>query len=72
MLTSLLVYFDEKYGKTKYNSEEFNTCGRSIKTGLISCDIVSATPTTHQHLLLLCSPKCTHFCWTGFDLRLLL
>ena len=50
MLTSLLVYFDEKYGNTKYNSEEFNTCGRSIKTGLISCDIVSAMLTTLLHL----------------------
>ena len=36
-----MIWIDHKYGGSKKNSEDFNTCGRSIKTGLIAVDIVS-------------------------------
>ncbi|KAG6557244.1 hypothetical protein Mapa_001171 [Marchantia paleacea] len=41
LLTGLLSFLDQRYGGTKDNSEEFNTAGRSIKTGLIAVDVVS-------------------------------
>lgn len=37
-----MVLLDQKFGGgRKSSSEEFNTCGRTIKTGLIAVDIVS-------------------------------
>ena len=39
--TTGMIWIDHKYGGSKKNSEDFNTCGRSIKTGLIAVDIVS-------------------------------
>ncbi|KAL0044933.1 hypothetical protein WJX82_002287 [Trebouxia sp. C0006] len=41
ILTVTLVQIDRRWGGTKYNSEHFNTAGRSVKTGLISVDIQS-------------------------------
>ncbi|KAG8462097.1 hypothetical protein KFE25_011547 [Diacronema lutheri] len=41
VFTSLLVYLDTKYGGTKMTSEQFNTAGRSVKTGLSASVIVS-------------------------------
>jgi len=41
-LTIGLVYGDYRArGGRHYNSEDFNTAGRSIKTGLIAVDVVS-------------------------------
>ncbi|CAL5219522.1 g1369 [Coccomyxa viridis] len=36
-----LVYLDIAFSGEEYNSEHFNTAGRTIKTGLIAVDIVS-------------------------------
>ncbi|KAL4418865.1 hypothetical protein ABPG77_002621 [Micractinium sp. CCAP 211/92] len=41
VVTSFLVWLDYKYGGTKQTSEQFNTAGRSVKTGLIANVIVS-------------------------------
>lgn len=41
LLTIVITIFDRKYAGTKYDSEEFNTAGRSIKTGLVAVDVVS-------------------------------
>lgn len=41
IFTSILVYFDEKYGGTSATSEHFSTAGRSVSYGLTGCDIVS-------------------------------
>lgn len=41
VVTSLLVWLDYRYGGTKKSSEQFNTAGRSVKTGLIANVIVS-------------------------------
>lgn len=41
VLTILISILDEKFAGTKYDSEEFNTAGRSIKTGLVAVDVVS-------------------------------
>eukprot|EP00250_Pteridium_aquilinum_P011531 c20130_g1_i1 orf=235-2172(+) len=41
VLTILITILDEKYAGTEYDSEEFNTAGRSIKTGLVAVDVVS-------------------------------
>ncbi|KAK9812194.1 hypothetical protein WJX73_003550 [Symbiochloris irregularis] len=41
LLVLALVWADSRYGDTRYHSEEFNTAGRTIKTGLIAVDITS-------------------------------
>ena len=41
LLTSLIVYLDYNFGGTAMTSEEFNTAGRSIKTGLTASVTVS-------------------------------
>ena len=42
LLTVLLVFADYRSrGGKHYNSEDFNTAGRTIKTGLIAVDVVS-------------------------------
>jgi len=41
VVTSFLVWLDYRYGGTKQTSEQFNTAGRSVKTGLIANVIVS-------------------------------
>ncbi|GAB4814949.1 hypothetical protein N2152v2_001995 [Parachlorella kessleri] len=41
VVTSLVIWIDYKYGGTVKTSEQFNTAGRSIKTGLIANVIVS-------------------------------
>jgi len=41
LFTSLMVWLDAKYGGTIVNSEQFNTAGRSVKTGLTASVIVS-------------------------------
>lgn len=41
VLTILITILDGKYAGTKYDSEVFNTAGRSIKTGLVAVDVVS-------------------------------
>ena len=42
LLTVLLVFADYRArGGRHYNSEDFNTAGRTIKTGLIAVDVVS-------------------------------
>lgn len=41
LLTSLLVWLDYNFGGTAMTSEEFNTAGRSVKTGLTAAVIVS-------------------------------
>lgn len=41
VFTSILVWLDYSFGGTRTTSEQFNTAGRSIKTGLIAVDIVS-------------------------------
>ena len=40
-LTSLIVWIDYTFGGTEMTSEEFNTAGRSVKTGLTASVIVS-------------------------------
>ncbi|KAK9909531.1 hypothetical protein WJX75_003728 [Coccomyxa subellipsoidea] len=41
LLAVLLVWVDITYSGAVYNSEQFNTAGRSIGTGLLAVDIVS-------------------------------
>jgi len=41
LFTSLLVWLDAKILGTKYDSEQFNTAGRTVKTGLTASVIVS-------------------------------
>ena len=41
MLTIVLTIVDKSFLGTRYDSEGFNTAGRSIKTGLIAVDVVS-------------------------------
>ncbi|KAH7298840.1 hypothetical protein KP509_25G061100 [Ceratopteris richardii] len=41
VLTIMISIFDRKYGGASNTSEEFNTAGRSIKTGLVAVDVVS-------------------------------
>eukprot|EP00892_Ulva_mutabilis_P007270 jgi/Ulvmu1/4915/UM201_0007.1 len=41
LVTSLIVYVDYTFGGTAMTSEEFNTAGRNIKTGLTASVIVS-------------------------------
>ncbi|KAH7298838.1 hypothetical protein KP509_25G060900 [Ceratopteris richardii] len=41
VLTIMISIFDRKYGGANNTSEEFNTAGRSIKTGLVAVDVVS-------------------------------
>ena len=50
LLTILLVFADYRSrGGRHYNSEDFNTAGRTIKTGLIAVDVVSHWCGTHMH-----------------------
>lgn len=41
LITGIIVFVDYKYGGTPLTSEEFNTAGRGIKTGLVASVIVS-------------------------------
>ncbi len=41
LLTSGMVWLDDKFGGASSSSESFSTAGRSIKMGLTACDIVS-------------------------------
>ncbi|KAL6642363.1 hypothetical protein ACP70R_020544 [Stipagrostis hirtigluma subsp. patula] len=41
IFTSFLVWLEKRYGGSQHTSEWFNTAGRSVKTGLIACVIVS-------------------------------
>ena len=41
LLTITITILDKKFLGTKYDSEGFNTAGRSIKTGLLAVDVVS-------------------------------
>lgn len=41
VFTTIIVFLDYKFGGTVVNSEQFNTAGRSIKTGLTASVIVS-------------------------------
>jgi SSS family transporter len=41
LFTTLLVWIDQKYNKTKITSEQFNTAGRSVPIGLTASVIVS-------------------------------
>lgn len=41
LFTTLLVYLDYRFGGTQFSSEQFNTAGRHIKTGLTASVIVS-------------------------------
>jgi len=41
LFTSLVVYLGNRYSGHVQTSEEFSTAGRSIRTGLCACDIVS-------------------------------
>lgn len=41
MMTIFISIMDGRYGGAKNTSEEFNTAGRSIKTGLVAVDVVS-------------------------------
>jgi len=41
ILTTIMVWLDPKYGGTEITSEQFNTAGRSVKTGLTAAVIVS-------------------------------
>lgn len=40
-LTILISFLDKRFAGAKNDSEEFNTAGRSIKTGLVAVDVVS-------------------------------
>ncbi len=48
----ILVWIDVKFAGHTYNSEQFNTAGRSVKAGLIGVDIVSHF--TWASILLAC------------------
>ena len=41
LLAVFLVWVDIKFSGAVYNSEQFNTAGRSIGAGLLAVDIVS-------------------------------
>ncbi|KAJ7569943.1 hypothetical protein O6H91_01G101200 [Diphasiastrum complanatum] len=41
LLTIIVTIVDHYFAGTKYTSEEFNTAGRAIKTGLLAVDVVS-------------------------------
>ncbi|KAK9808723.1 hypothetical protein WJX72_002523 [[Myrmecia] bisecta] len=41
VVTMGMMWIDQRFGGGHNNSEDFNTCGRTIKTGLIAVDIVS-------------------------------
>jgi len=41
LITTVLVHLDYKYAGSKFNSEQFNTAGRNVKTGLTASVIVS-------------------------------
>ncbi|DBA80299.1 TPA: hypothetical protein ACH3X2_007429 [Trebouxia sp. C0005] len=41
LITQAMIMADQKFGSGHKNSEDFQTCGRTIKTGLIAVDIVS-------------------------------
>lgn len=41
IVTSIIIYLDHHYGGSPDTSEEFNTAGRSLKTGLVACHVVS-------------------------------
>ncbi|KAK9810614.1 hypothetical protein WJX73_004522 [Symbiochloris irregularis] len=41
VLTTLLVWSYSHFGGVKYDSEQFNTAGRSLKGGLLACDTVA-------------------------------
>jgi len=41
IFTGILVFIDTRYGGTVINSEQFNTAGRTVKTGLTAAVIVS-------------------------------
>lgn len=41
LFTTFLVYLDYHYGSTEFSSEQFNTAGRHIKSGLTASVIVS-------------------------------
>ncbi len=41
LFTTLLVWLDAKFVGTVYTSEQFNTAGRTVKTGLTASNIVS-------------------------------
>lgn len=41
LLAVFLVWVDIRFSGAVYNSEQFNTAGRSIGTGLLAVDIVS-------------------------------
>ncbi|KAL6642361.1 hypothetical protein ACP70R_020542 [Stipagrostis hirtigluma subsp. patula] len=41
LFTSFLVWLEKRYVGSQHTSEWFNTAGRSVKTGLIACAIVS-------------------------------
>lgn len=60
-----MVWVDQRYGGGHKNSEDFNTCGRTIKTGLIAvgehnavhCSLAAGTLTSctfAEHELLAC------------------
>ena len=40
LIALFLVWVDVKFAGHKYNSEQFNTAGRSVKAGLIGVDVV--------------------------------
>lgn len=40
-LTSVFVFLDYKYAGSTFSSEQFNTAGRTVKTGLTAAVIVS-------------------------------
>lgn len=41
LVALFLVWVDVRFAGHKYNSEQFNTAGRSVKAGLIGVDVVS-------------------------------
>lgn len=41
LITSFMVWLDDRYNGVVENSESFSTAGRSINVGLTACDIVS-------------------------------
>lgn len=41
VITTILVHLDYKYAGSNFNSEQFNTAGRTVKTGLTASVIVS-------------------------------
>jgi SSS family transporter len=41
IITTVLVHLDYKYAGSNFNSEQFNTAGRTVKTGLTASVIVS-------------------------------